>query len=89
MILWTIQPKSTLDIIKEKGVFTCDTNKSEWYNSSNEFHRAYDWLVKEMDNKGIYHPKGLQLPLWAWHTIEYSIKNRIITKWALVKKVMN
>ena len=72
MILWTIQPKSTLDIIKEKGVFTCDTNKSEWYNSSNEFHRAYDWLVKEMDNKGIYHPKGLQLPLWAWHTIEYK-----------------
>lgn len=72
MILWTIQPKNTLDIIKEKGVFTCDTTKSEWYNSSNEFHRAYDWLVKEMDNRGIYHPKELQLPLWAWHTIEYK-----------------
>lgn len=72
MILWTIQPKSILDIINDKGVFTCDIAKSEWYNSSNEFHRAYDWLVKEMDNKGIYHPKGLQLPLWAWHTIEYK-----------------
>lgn len=51
MILWTIQPKNTLDIIKEKGVFTCDTNKSEWYNSSNEFHRAYDEvLLSDFDN---------------------------------------
>ena len=33
MILWTTQPKSILDIINDKGVFTCDIAKSEWYNS--------------------------------------------------------
>lgn len=65
MILWTIQPQEVIDIIERDGVFRCDVDKSENYNY---YHNQYDWMVNEMDKRHIFHPDGLILPLWAWHT---------------------
>lgn len=67
MRLWTIQPLEVIKIIEENGEFTCDTRLSENYE---DFHDAYLWLVKQMDKRGIEHPKTLTLPLWAWHTFD-------------------
>lgn len=67
MRLWTIQPPEVIKIIEENGEFTCDTALSENYE---DFHDAYLWLIKQMDKRGIEHPKVLTLPLWAWHTFD-------------------
>lgn len=65
MILWTIQPPEVIDILQNTGVFTCNTSKSENFD---DFHDAYLWIASKMDEHDIYHPTGLTLPLWAWHT---------------------
>lgn len=67
MRLWTIQPPEVMHILEKNGEFTCDTKLSENYK---DFYDAYLWLVQQMDNKNIYHPKNLELPLWAWHTFD-------------------
>lgn len=67
MRLWTIQPPEVINILEKNGEFTCDTKLSENYK---DFHDAYLWLVKQMDDKKIFHPDGLTLPLWAWHTFD-------------------
>lgn len=71
MKLWTIQPVEIVDVLKHEGVFRCDVNLSENYE---DFHEAYTWIVKEMDKRKIYHPAGLELPLWAWHTRNWKHK---------------
>ena len=71
MRLWTIQPKCVIDILNEKGVFTCDELLSVNYE---DFKDSYLWLVEQMDKK-IKHIDNLKLPLWAWHT--YNWKNSL------------
>lgn len=69
MRLWTIQPLEVLEIIKQEGEFVCNPNYSD-----PDFKRAYHWLVKQMDNHGIEHPYGLELPIWAWYKTEWENK---------------
>lgn len=69
MRLWTIQPLEVLEIIKQEGEFVCNPNYSD-----PDFKRAYHWLVKQMDNRGIEHPYGLELPIWAWYKTEWENK---------------
>lgn len=38
MRLWTIQPVEVVNILERDGVFTCDPEKSEYYNA---FYDAY------------------------------------------------
>lgn len=71
MRLWTIQPVEVVNILERDGVFTCDPEKSEYYN---DFHDAYLWIAAEMDKRNIPHPDGLKLPLWAWHTRDWKHK---------------
>lgn len=69
MRLWTIQPVKVVNILERDGVFTCDPEKSEYYNA---FYDAYLWIAAEMDKRNIPHPDGIKLPLWAWHTSDYN-----------------
>ena len=69
MRLWTIQPLEVLEIIKQKGEFVCNPNYSD-----SDFKSAYYWLVKQMDNRGIEHPYGLELPIWAWYKTDWENK---------------
>lgn len=69
MRLWTIQPLEVLEIIKQEGEFVCNPNYSD-----SDFKRAYHWLVKQMDNRGIEHPYGLELPIWAWYKTDWENK---------------
>lgn len=71
MRLWTIQPPEVVDIIEKTGRFSCEKEKSENYR---DFHAAYLWLAEQMDARKIYHPEGLILPLWAWHTRDWKHK---------------
>lgn len=71
MRLWTIQPVEVVNILERDGVFTCNPEKSEYYN---DFHDAYLWIAVEMDKRNIPHPDGLKLPLWAWHTRDWKHK---------------
>lgn len=71
MRLWTIQPPEAVDIIEKTGRFSCEKEKSENYK---DFRDAYLWLVEQMDMRKIYHPEGLILPLWAWHTRDWKHK---------------
>lgn len=71
MKLWTIQPVEIVDILESNGFFSCDTKLSENYD---DFRDAYDWIIGEMDRRGIPHPVNVDLPLWAWHTREWQHK---------------
>lgn len=71
MRVWTIQPPEVVDILNNEGVFRCDEELSVNYA---DFYDAYNWLVNEMDNKGIVHPEGATLPMWAWHTRAWKNK---------------
>lgn len=65
MKLWTIQPAEIINTLMTEGVFVCDSHLSVNYEN---FQEAYQWMVNEMDKRNIPHPKGLALPIWAWHT---------------------
>ena len=67
MILWTMQTVEVYQQIMETGSYVCDKTKSS-YLETQAFVDAYDWLVKQMDDKGIYHPENTEYPVWAWHT---------------------
>lgn len=69
MRLWTIQPLEVLEIIKQKGEFVCNPVYPD-----SDFKRAYYWLVKQMDSRGIEHPYGLELPIWAWYKTDWENK---------------
>ena len=71
MRLWTIQPIEVYEILKEKGVFTCEEEKSELFK---DFKNSYDWLIGKMDEKNIEHPNDINYPIWAWHTRDWKNK---------------
>ena len=77
MILWTIQPVEVAEILQRKGEFSCDAVLSDNYE---DFSEAYDWLVLEMDKRGIEHPQNIELPLWAWHTHDWKHKKPDLRK---------
>lgn len=64
MRLWTMQPLEVLDIIEKTGKFTCDKEKSFWYNDEC-FHKAYDWMIAQMNLYNIPRPDNNTLPIWA------------------------
>jgi len=71
MILWTIQPVEVVEILERDGHFSCKTELSENYE---DFRDAYDWIINEMDKRGIARPANTDLPLWAWHTYDWKHK---------------
>lgn len=74
MRLWTIQPVEVVNILERDGVFTCDPEKSEYYNA---FYDAYLWIAAEMDKRNIPHPDGIKLPCGPGIRETGNIRNRI------------
>jgi len=63
MILWSLQPRSVLDLIQRTGRYVCDPEKM----SMPEFTKQYDWLAEEMSEQIGPPPPGVQYPVWAWY----------------------
>lgn len=71
MRLWTIQPKTILEIIEEKGQFRCNPKQSELLTEySSTYKPAYNWLVAHMRRRIGRPPVGIKYPIWAWHTFD-------------------
>ena len=65
MRLWSFQPKEIADELCSGARFICDPELSAHYGPYEEFRRAYDWLMVEMEER-IPRPAGVELPVWAW-----------------------
>lgn len=63
MRLWTIQTAAAYKELNEKGILRVPDELTD-----KDFRRAYDWLVGEMCKRIGPPPKGVNYPLWAWHT---------------------
>lgn len=76
MRLWTIQPIEVYQELMNKGVFSCNPNKSKYLSDIDfiQMRESYDWLVTQMDKRGIVHPEGINYPIWAWHTRDWKYK---------------
>lgn len=74
MRLWTIQPEEVYEKLLEEKTFRCEKELSENLTDvgCQDFMKAYDWLVQQMDKKGIEHPEGVTYPVWAWHTRKWK-----------------
>lgn len=66
MRIWTTQPLSFWNQLKEQGVARCDASKS--YAASDEnFKVAYDWLVTKMVERiGPPPSPDIVYPVWGW-----------------------
>ena len=75
MKLWSIQPKSVMDIVMETGKFRCNPDKSS-FSDDDFFKKAYGWIANEM-HKRISGYEDVLFPVWAWHTTNgiHSIPN--------------
>ena len=78
LILWTIQPQIVYNELIEKGIF-----KSKWRFSNcnygihgidETFDRCYKWLIEKLKDKIGFPDEDLELPIWAYHTINNSRK---------------
>lgn len=71
MRIWTVQPKRFYQNLQREKIIHADFTKSA-YADSDEFHRAYDWLVAQMRVRIGEPPAGVTYPFWAWHTIDWQ-----------------
>ena len=69
MRLWTVQPVEVWKNLQEVGCYVCDKSKSESFEDPS-FVKAYDWLVAKMEKRIGARPKGVEYPVWAWHTYD-------------------
>ena len=69
MRLWTKQPVEVWNILQETGEYICDISQSKFCNGK-KIVAAYDWMVKQMEERVGPRPKGVIYPVWAWHTQE-------------------
>ncbi|WHE88346.1 DUF3841 domain-containing protein [Lachnoanaerobaculum gingivalis] len=67
MLLWTIQHKTTYDILLETGRLIAN-EKSLLFEGA--FRSSYDWLAKQMKKRIGMPPNGVRYPIWAWYQWE-------------------
>ena len=72
MIVWTIQPYSALDQLRESGVFRCAPEKSFNLTKPNSLKGPYAWLAAQMEKRIGPPPDGVAYPIWAWHTWDFQ-----------------
>lgn len=73
MRVWTVQPLDAYEVLMKNNILTCNPLLSE---NIQDFHfgEAYNWLIKEMTSKIGPPPKGVEYPIWAWHTMNWKHK---------------
>lgn len=74
MILYTIQPICVYEAICREGEFhsfPIDSPDSELNNWSEtfKFKVAYDWVVSQMDRRGLMRPIPNSYPVWAYFSV--------------------
>lgn len=73
MRVWSVQPIEVYNKFIKDGYLICDPALSE--NIAEPcFLQAYNWLVKQMEEKIGKRPEGVTYPIWAWHTREWKHK---------------
>lgn len=73
MILQTIQSEKAFRTLNREGILCTDQTYVEMMEYP-AVRTAYLWISDQMKKKIGEHPKGVELPLWAWHTCS---KNRL------------
>lgn len=72
MRLFTFQPPSVVQTLKDGKTFICDPSLATFLQEDDQyndgFRQAYDWLVAKMNEK-IQKPENVQYPVWAWYLI--------------------
>lgn len=71
MRLWTIQPETLYEKLQSEKIFHCVPEHSELITEFG-FGPAYDWMAEQMCERIGPPPRGVQYPIWAWHTIEWK-----------------
>ncbi|MBR1585543.1 MAG: DUF3841 domain-containing protein [Clostridia bacterium] len=72
MRLWTVQPLSALEELKQTGVYRCRREKSFNLTKRDSLEKPYQWLIQRMKEKIGQPPEGVTYPVWAWHTWEFA-----------------
>lgn len=77
MILWTFQPYKIYNQVIQNGEYICDPNKSPMLelddeDNDNRFTRAYQWLIKQMEDNIGPRPSKVKVPVWAWYRWGYK-----------------
>ncbi len=65
MILWSIQPESSLKQLEETGVYRCDPSLSINISKPDSLKEHYKWLMMRMRDKIGNEPEGVTYPIWA------------------------
>lgn len=65
--LFTIQPFAVLEEIEKNGKYVCKEELSECLKDDKKFHKAYDWISKQMDKRIGTKPSNVKYPVWAWY----------------------
>ena len=69
MRLWTVQPYNVYETIEKEGSYRCKPELSVLLDCS-QFFNAYDWISKQMKKRVGNPQKGVEYPVWAWHSVE-------------------
>ncbi|MBQ9066230.1 MAG: DUF3841 domain-containing protein, partial [Clostridia bacterium] len=72
MTLWTVQPATALDEIRETGRFVCDRSRSFNLTKPDHLDAPYQWLIRQMEERIGPRPDGVEYPIWGWHTWEFE-----------------
>jgi len=67
MKIWTLQPEQVYESLLLHNVIHCDPAKSEFLEEKN-FELSYKWMAEQMKKRIGNPPKGVEYPIWAWHT---------------------
>lgn len=65
MRLWSLQPESIIQRLKEGIPYHCDPSMSELLEDES-FLKAYKWLTTQMETKTSKPPDKVTFPVWAW-----------------------
>lgn len=77
MRLWTFQPPTVLEDLRNGCSFCCNPLLSEQIQDFPDFRRSYDWMVKSMEARltASQRPAGVSYPVWAWY-VSYDAHRR-------------
>ncbi len=72
MKLWTVQPASILKEIEKNGTYRCKEEYSYNLSKKDSLKDSYQWLIQEMETRIGRRPEGVEFPIWAWHTWNFT-----------------
>lgn len=88
MRLWTFQPPTVLEDLRNGCSFCCNPLLSEHIQDFPDFRRSYDWMVKSMEARltASQRPAGVSYPVWAWY-VSYDTHKRPDRRFRMFNKL--